>query len=213
MRLLKIPTLLALCALLNGCAVMSKDDCVYANWHRIGYDIAMEGETDKVGQFNKRAKLCAKHGVTADLEDYEAGYAEGMLAFCEVDNAVKMGVRGKGSALQLCPEEENPGFIAAFDAGYRLHELRREEFRTKAELDRIEGAEYRIRRRINDVRRSLDDSSGEEQRREAQRRVRYLRRDLHNLRYDADAWRQRYYRAKEAADTYQQYLELEYEEI
>ena len=208
----KLVLILALIGL-QGCAVISKHECLVGDWHRVGFDVAMEGERDADKAYEKRAKVCAKHGEIANRDDYDAGYAEGLYAYCEVENAVKLGVRGKNSAFEICSEEENPGFTAAFEAGYQLNKLRREEAYAQNQLQRIENEENRVRRRIGDIRQSIDGSSSEQQRRDAERRVRHLRRDVRSLRYDADGWRERYYRAKEAADAYEQYLELEYEEI
>lgn len=190
---------------------MSKSDCLDADWERVGYDVGMDGETDRVAAYNKRSELCSKHGIDADASAFEAGYEEGIIAYCEVENAVKLGVKAKSSALSFCSEYENPGFTAAYDSGYRLYELRRQETQARTELQRLENREQRDRRLIGDLRRTANsEDSTEEQRRDAAQRIRNIRRNVHDLRYSIDYLRERYFQAKEAADVYEELLELEY---
>lgn len=198
--------------LLQGCAVMSKSDCLDADWESVGYDVGMDGEPDSKAAFIKRDELCSKHGVEADISAFEVGYEEGIIAYCQVENAVKLGIKAKSSALEFCSEYENPGFAAAYNSGYRLYELRRDEVATQNELQRLENQEYRTRRQIGDLRRTANsENSTEEQRREAARRIRYISRNAYDLSRSIDYLRDRYYQAKEAAETYEELLELEYE--
>ncbi len=192
---------------------MSKSDCLDANWYRVGKDVGLDGDLDRVTAFNKRADICSKYDVVADLSAFEQGHADGLIEYCEVHNAVKHGVRGAQKALSICSEEDNPGFVAAYDAGYKLYQLRRQETQARYELERLENEEYRTQQRIRNVRSSIDSDSTEEQRRAAQRRIRSLSRNVSNIRYNIDNLRQRYYRAKQAADAYAEFLELEFEEI
>lgn len=202
----------ALILLLSGCAVMSKSECLEADWERVGYKVGMEGEPNSMEAFSKRQEVCSKHDVAADISAFEIGYEEGIIAYCEIENAVKLGIKAKGSALEFCSEFENPGFAAAYSAGYKLYELRRDAMAARNELQRLENQEYRSRKRISDLRRTAGaEGNSEEQRQAAARKIRYLRRDVSDLRHTIDYLRERFYRAEEAAAVYEELLEMEYE--
>lgn len=202
--------------LLSGCAVMSKNDCLQADWYQVGYEVGFDGERDHVEAYNKRVDVCSEYGVSAEFSQYELGHAAGIAKFCEPNNAVRVGAKGNKNAItaNVCPEYDHPGFTAAFDAGYKLHDLRRQATQARNELERMENQLYRNARQIDNLRRTLNSGEAtEQQQRDAQRRIRYLYRDARNLDYEIDRYRRHYYKMEEAADAYQEYLELEYGEL
>lgn len=195
---------------------MSKSDCLEADWYQVGYDVGFDGERDLVAAYNKRVDICSEYGVSADFNQYEAGHAEGIEKFCEPNNAVKVGARGDNGAINnnVCPEYDYPGFGAAYNAGYKLHDLRRQATQARYELERMENQLHRNSRQLNTLRRTLNsEQATEQQQREAQRRIRYLYRDSRDLDYQIERYRRQYYKMEEAAEAYQEYLELEYGEL
>lgn len=210
-RTLKVLTLCLLIPLINACAVMSKRDCLEANWYQQGFAVGEDGELAKSKAFDKRVKACAKFDALADQAEFERGYADGVLEYCRIKNAVKLGTRGSSTALAVCPEQDNPGFASAYQAGFTLNRLRQAENQARLELERLENREQYTRQRIGEINRSINNDSSDAQKQEARRRIRHLNRDVGSLRYNREALRQRYYKAKEAAETYAELLELEYD--
>jgi hypothetical protein len=61
-------TLFLLCAtFFAGCSVMSKDDCLKADWRELGRRDASQGLT--IERFAARADACRKNDVGADQRD------------------------------------------------------------------------------------------------------------------------------------------------
>ncbi len=84
----------ALVLALQGCASLSKDECVTADWYSIGYEDGLHGK--QADQIANHRKSCAKHGVTADLALYNEGRDAGLERFCEPRNGYRLGRAGSG---------------------------------------------------------------------------------------------------------------------
>lgn len=106
--------------LMQGCATMSGQECMVSDWRAVGYEDGVRGQTaDRVGQHRK---ACAKHGITPDLDAYQAGREAGLREFCNPDNGFDLGSRG-GSYRGVCPPDLADDFLAAYRSGKQLHDL------------------------------------------------------------------------------------------
>ena len=45
---------------LGACAVMSKQECITADWRQVGYQVGVNGNDDISHAFNVREQACAK---------------------------------------------------------------------------------------------------------------------------------------------------------
>lgn len=206
--------IVSVAVLQSACAVISKTECLGNDWHSIGYELGRQGETQPSKAFAKRAKICAKYEVRADQGEYRIGYEEGLLAYCDVDNAVKLGVRGDRKALRLCREDLHPGFSATFDSGFQLYELRSDERAARRELERMDATEQRIRQRVYQLRNLANaNDATESRRRNAIQRIGSLRHELRRINHDRRHFEERYYHAREASEAYQELLSLEYDDL
>lgn len=87
--------------ILNGCAMMSKDECLSANWEFLGQQDGISG----VGSFaQKRATVCAKHNVVMDKSRYAEGYKKGVRTYCNPESVFEYALHGKGD-YKSCPLE------------------------------------------------------------------------------------------------------------
>ena len=212
-HLSKTFSLLVIVAALNGCAVMSKTECLNADWNQVGYDVGFDGEVDSSVAFTKRADICADYGTVADARAFQTGYEEGIENYCAVSNAVVLGTRGQRKAItnQVCPETEFPGFTSAFNAGYKLFVLQGEANNLGYEIDRLLEDKYRYQRRRQELRYQIE--SGQLSDRERQNAIVYrrqLKRDIHEIRSRVYHYRGRLVEQQSAADTYAELLRLEY---
>lgn len=106
---------------LSGCATMSSEECALNDWQTIGFEDGANGHTaDRIGH-HRRA--CAKHGVAPDFEAYQAGRDRGLLEYCQPAVAFNVGASG-GRYYGVCPFESEGDFIAAFNTGHGLYNLR-----------------------------------------------------------------------------------------
>lgn len=110
--------LLAVVALLQGCATLNKDECMLADWRLIGYEDGVAGKSAAaVGEYRED---CAKHAVVPDLAAYRSGREEGLLEYCKADNGYRLGNAGRSLAA-VCPTALEGDFRAAWNNGRRLY--------------------------------------------------------------------------------------------
>ena len=65
---------------LSGCATMSPEECLQANWEEVGYNDAIEGYP--VSRSSEHREACASTGVTVDFALYRDGHALGLPYYC-----------------------------------------------------------------------------------------------------------------------------------
>ncbi|MDX2456449.1 MAG: DUF2799 domain-containing protein [Gammaproteobacteria bacterium] len=117
-KLLFTAAILAVLALLPGCATLDKDECMLADWRLIGYQDGVAGKSATVvGEY--RAD-CAKHAVVPDLDAYRAGREEGLHQYCTADNGYRLGNAGRGLSA-ACPTALEGDFREAYKAGRKLY--------------------------------------------------------------------------------------------
>lgn len=116
---------------LGGCASMSADECMVSDWRAIGYEDGARGYT--TDQFSQHRKACAKHGVTADFQSYQAGRGQGLEEFCQPGRGYTYGENG-GRYNGVCPVQLEPDFVAAYNAGYKHYTLRAAVSNTSAAI-------------------------------------------------------------------------------
>ena len=155
--------LLAACVLVSGCSTLSESQCVASDWQTVGYSDGLTGKQSS--QLLKHQDACVKHGVIPERESYLAGWTEGVRQYCLPENGFSAGERGT-SYNNVCPEEMQIGFYAAYQEGrqlytaqseinslgrqisqkkYRLKQIKAELSSTEAEL--VESTTTPLRRR------------------------------------------------------------------
>jgi len=113
------PILAALAMLLvSGCATLSESQCVASDWQTVGYRDGLAGAQNS--QLLKHQNACVKHGVIPDREAYLAGYDEGVRQYCLPENGFSAGESGNRYN-NVCPEEMQTSFYAAYQEGRQLH--------------------------------------------------------------------------------------------
>ncbi len=116
LAILAIATLAA-----GGCASMSAEECLSSDWRAIGYEDGSRGYSSD--QFGSRRKACAKHGVTADFEDYQVGRREGLVEYCQPARGFNVGANG-GQYYGVCDAALEAGFLESYRIGRELYSLR-----------------------------------------------------------------------------------------
>ncbi|WP_345550012.1 DUF2799 domain-containing protein [Microbulbifer aestuariivivens] len=107
---------------LNGCATMSAEECVTADWRAIGYEDGAAGQT--VAMLGKRRQACADHGVRPDTEAYRAGRAEGLTLYCTEMRGFRIG-RAGGTYGGVCPRDLEDDFLAGYESGREIYQAQR----------------------------------------------------------------------------------------
>ena len=111
-------------SVMTGCAGMSKDECLYADWRAIGYEDGAAGQP--VSAVSERRSTCArKAGVTVDMAEYTAGRAQGLDLYCQPSRAFAIGADGQRYH-GVCAGPGEAAFTAAYQAGRQLFDLERQ---------------------------------------------------------------------------------------
>ena len=113
--------------LISSCTTLNKSECREADWQTIGLEDGAKGHP--LTYISKHRKACAEYGVTPDLDQYRLGHNAGLKRFCTPANGFKQGRAGR-SYNDVCPVELEGRFLAGYDTGHELHEL-------KSEIDRM----------------------------------------------------------------------------
>ena len=129
-------------AVLSGCSSMSANECMATDWRMVGYEDGVVGYSgNRIGKYRK---ACGEHGISPDLDQYQAGRDQGLREFCKPVNGFRTGARGNGYN-GVCPAELDSAFMAAYESGRQLHTLRSRVGSTaseigsmRSELDRID---------------------------------------------------------------------------
>jgi hypothetical protein len=197
----KLLTVTAATLIVQGCASMSGQECMVADWQAIGYEDGVRGASgDRIGN-HRRA--CAEHGVTPDLKAYQAGREAGLREFCTPENGYNLGLRG-GSYAGVCPADLDIDFFAAYTDGKRLHNLR-------AAVNQVENEIRSKEHRIDDIEdeiakaglRLISETSTSEERASLLVRTKNLAEERGNLESDLDDLRVERKRRREQLNEYE----------
>ncbi len=105
----------------TGCASMSKEECVTADWRAVGYEDGAAGLP--VSAVSSRRQACArKAGVTVDMAAYMQGRTDGLALYCRPSNGYSIGARG-GAYHGVCTRASEDEFLAAYETGRQLYAL------------------------------------------------------------------------------------------
>lgn len=148
-----------------GCATLSENECLVADWRALGYTDGSNGATPQ--RFDRYRRDCAEFGVVPDLDAWRAGREEGLELFCRPDRAYQLG--RSGSALPpVCPEARLGVLADAWAQGQRWQAVNR----VVSELeDAIEGVQRTL---------EAEQDPGEDATREERDAARIRRRALYN---------------------------------
>lgn len=159
----------------SGCASMSEQECLSANWLDQGFRDGRNGQP--LRRFEEHRQACAKVGVRPDQRLYLQGREQGIVHYCTPENAFEEGRLGR-QYRNACPAHLEHGFLLAYeqgklvyDAEQRIEKLNREsrqlEQRLKTEKDKDN--RQSTRQELRDVDRQLQ---------RAREDLRYLERRL-----------------------------------
>lgn len=198
---------------LGACAVMSKKECLTADWEQVGYGVGLDGNPNQTYTFNKREKACAKHGAAANWGEFQQGHSDGVVEFCQLGNAVELGADGVSRAIdqQVCPERDYPGFREAFNVGYKLHALRSDVQNSRSTISSLESRRYGYEKDLKHIRKQINSEDTDKLEHKS---LRYDRRQIRDYMYDIDReieqCRQRLYHEQSVANDYSDYVYNDY---
>jgi hypothetical protein len=107
--------------ILSGCATLSEKECLRGDWRDLGIKDGLNGEP--AVQIEKHREACTEHGIRPDERLYMEGRAEGLLEYCQLDNAFWSGLNGR-QYQGVCPPAIHSLFKRYNEAAYGVYQTR-----------------------------------------------------------------------------------------
>lgn len=147
MKLLYQVSCLILVVNLTACSVMSRQECLTADWYLVGYEDGANGYTSaRVGDYRKD---CAEYGVTPDLENYRLGRRSGISKYCTAARGYAEGVEGN-SYKGVCPYESEADFLSGYRKGETVYQAKKDWDDIRGDL---RSAQYEIEKLDKEIRK------------------------------------------------------------
>ena len=165
--------LLASLLVLSGCATLSEEECLTADWFSIGFEDGANGyPSNRIGAHRE---ACAKHGVTPDLRQYQDGHEEGLINFCTARNGFSRARNGY-QYTGICPPSLEPEFLDGYQAGREIYAVTSELSGLRSEQRSNENELSQSQRRLSEMEAVLfSESLSEEERRATYNEITRLR--------------------------------------
>ena len=143
-RLACITVPLVLC----GCAGISEEQCLSMDWRTVGFEDGANGRP--VQSISNYRQACGEYGVTADLDGYRSGHAEGLNAYCRPSRGFEEGHRG-ARYQGVCPAGLETEFLTAYNSGRRLYELETTLAQIERQIAANHAEQETIKRRLTAI--------------------------------------------------------------
>lgn len=149
------PLLIGSLISLAGCASLSKDECLHADWRMIGFEDGAKGKSpDYLGEHRE---ACAEYGVVPNQNLYLKGREDGLVEYCRPYNAFQEGVRG-ATYQGVCPAYKQDAFLEAYQYGKKIHEADQKVNDQESNIKDLESSLSDIKTRLKEKEASLVDS-------------------------------------------------------
>ena len=125
---------LAALLVIVACEPIKPEHCPYADWAATGELHAAKGYQSRLPGL---VDTCMKVGVLPDADAYLAGYRQGLLSFCTIENGWVWGEHHNLNPW-ICPPSMAEGFDRGFAVRAKLEELVIEEQNLRQARDSIE---------------------------------------------------------------------------
>jgi len=177
-RLIVRMFLIAGLAINAGCATLSKDECLNANWYSIGYEDGTKGRS--ANWQAKHRKACSEFNVTVDVDQYLTGRSKGLQRYCVPKNGYWVGKSGYRYA-GVCSSVQEPAFLDAYRYGRDVYRLTRKRDKL---LQHIKAIRYDLNdyenRLLNIENRLVKEKLSKKQRRRLFKKIRIIQVDKQN---------------------------------
>lgn len=149
---------------LAGCASMSPEECLVADWGEQGHQDGRNGFTPS--RITEHRKACAEVGVVPDGRRYRQGWDQGVREYCTPANGVAQG-RAGSPYRNVCPRDLEGPFVYWHQLGLDVHgaqrrvdDLDRQAAQARHQIDREKDAGKRrsLQRDLGHTERELRDA-------------------------------------------------------
>lgn len=103
----------------TGCASLSREECLYGDWFGLGIKDGRAGE--EASRFISHQDACRQYAVSPDKQQYLAGREQGLQQYCQLDNAIELGLHGVRYQ-SVCPPEIDKAFRYYNETAYQVYQ-------------------------------------------------------------------------------------------
>lgn len=162
-----------------GCASISKEECLVADWYAMGLTDGSQGRS--LSTFRNYQADCAKHQLSSDFTQYQSGHEQGILSYCVYTNGVTLGKQG-GAFNPLCEDEGFASFQDGYFQGQQLHQVEGKLAKLRQDIDGIQSQINQAQQSLEDNQAIIiDDNSSKAQRQQLLKENDRVRRDIRRL--------------------------------
>ena len=141
-------TFIALLLGLSGCVGLSEEECLSMDWRTAGFEDGTRGRS--VQSISNYRQACGEHGVTADLDAYRTGHAQGVDVYCRPARGFDEGHRG-ARYHGVCPMNSEAEFLRAYNSGRQLHQLETALNQIERQIAANNSEQENIKRRLTAI--------------------------------------------------------------
>ena len=175
--------------LLGACATMSPEECRTANWYEVGRQDGLDGKS--LSTFDSRREACAEVKVVPDSPAYYKGRTLGLKSYCQLDNAITVGLQG-GRYDRVCPPPIDAEFLRRYEIAHTVYHWRTEVTSIDNSIDYNERRLRELDREEDKARKDAkSDDDRKRVRRDFEDKRHRVREALHDLDYRARSARDR----------------------
>ena len=138
----------------SGCATMSPEECLQANWEEVGYNDGAAGYP--VSRSAEHRQACAETGIQVDFELYRHGYSLGLPYYCTRETGFETADHGGEYAAQ-CVSDEFPEYASGYSEGLDVFALKRELRELDARIEDKSAQANALLSQIGQLRGTRDD--------------------------------------------------------
>jgi len=177
--------LVTLLGLSSGCATMSDDECLIANWEEVGYHDAIEGYPPE--RASEHQEACADVSVPVDFELYRHGHSLGLPYYCTETTGFETADHGGEYATQ-CEPDKFGSYATGYRSGREVYALKLEIRQLDSLINERNDQTDALMSQIGQLRTEADDSAlSKSDRREAREQASKLEDIYRTLNQDIDA--------------------------
>ena len=143
-------------AILAGCATMSPEECLQANWEEVGYNDGAAGYP--VSRSAEHREACAETGVQVDFELYRHGYSLGLPYYCTRETGFETADHGGEYAAQ-CDSDGFPEYASGYSEGLDVFALKNERSELERRIDDKTAQADALLSQIGRLRTARDDDT------------------------------------------------------
>jgi len=142
-------------SVLVGCASMTPEECLHADWREVGYNDALRGYP--VSRLADHREACAEAAVTVDFDAFTQGYALGLPLYCTRERGFESADHGGAYAAQ-CGRETFPRYALGYSQGSEVFSLKKESREFERQIEDKTQQHEALMDQLGELRLDRDDS-------------------------------------------------------